>query len=123
MLGLVRTLKVDQNGLGFWQSDDPNEPRLTIVATDYENYAVGAVCLNRFGSSVHVLVRNYDKVNFNTSLGISLALDNINFSQSYLAKTPFDAATCRAARLAINLLKQNFMLVLLTISIVFIQLK
>ena len=91
----VQTLKLDDNGLGFWSSTDPDQPRLTIISTDYENYAVGALCLNRFGSNVWVLLRNYQLITPLTNANILAAIDYINFHPNYLMNTTFDGSACR----------------------------
>lgn len=81
----------DSNQLGFWQDEESS--RFTIVATDYNTYAVVASCLTKYGSDVLILTRSL-KISNETIYLISEVLNSINFDPNYLMQTSFTQATC-----------------------------
>jgi len=91
------SLKIETGRLGaYWFNESA---RINIIATDYTTYAVIAYCNTRFGSNVRVLTRSLNLGTEGYNM-INVALDRINFSPGYLAKTPFGSITCGANSLS-----------------------
>lgn len=83
-------------GLGFWLDEETS--RLNVIATDYNNYAVVASCLTKYGSDVIILTRTISISN-EAIIRISEAINAINFDPNYLMQTTFDQATCSSSPL------------------------